>query len=380
MMAGPNQEEAPSMGRCDYCGKTEKTISNVIGFCADCIRTHFDAVWPRIAMVHARSRKAYNLPEIPPRDPKGVTCDICINQCQIGEGQVGFCGLRAVREGGLKGGRPHEGNLAFYHDSLPTNCVADFVCSGGTGCGYPIYANTKGPEYGYTNLAVFYHACAFNCLYCQNYHFKERVFSRKKIHAKALAAAADDNTSCICYFGGDPGPQVLHALKTATLARKKRQNQVLRICWETNGSVNPTYLERMARVAMESGGCIKVDLKAWDDGVHRALCGVSNKQTLANFEMLSSWAAKRSEPPFLIASTLMVPGYVDDVEVSSIARFIGRLNPDIPYSLLGFYPCFFLNDLPVTSRRHGARCEVAAREAGLSQIHIGNMHLLQNGY
>ena len=368
------------MGRCRYCDKTEKTISNVIGFCADCIRKHFDEVWPQIAMVHARSRKAYNLPQRPPRDPEGVACHICMNYCQISDGQMGFCGLREVREGRLKGGRPHEGNLAFYHDPLPTNCVADFVCPGGTGCGYPKYANTKGPEYGYTNLAVFYQACAFNCLYCQNYHFKERVFAKKTIQAKTLAAAAENNTSCICYFGGDPGPQVLHALKTASLARKKKRGQVLRICWETNGSVNPTYLEMMARMALESGGCIKVDLKAWHDEIHRALCGVTNQPTLTNFQTLSTWAAKRPEPPFLVASTLMVPGYVDEEEVANISRFISRLNPHIPYSLLGFYPCFYLNDLPVTSRRHAARCEAVAQKAGLSRVHIGNRHLLQNGY
>jgi len=66
---------------------------------------------------------------------------------------------------------PQEGKLSWYHDPLPTNCVADWVCSGGTGAGYPKYAHCPGPELGYSNLAVFFHACTFNCLYCQNWHF-----------------------------------------------------------------------------------------------------------------------------------------------------------------------------------------------------------------
>jgi len=140
--------------------------------------------------------------------------------------------------------------------------------------------------------------------------------------------------------------------------------------------MNPPYLDMMAQSAFESGGCIKVDLKAWDEGLHQALCGVTNKRTLANFQALSTWAAKRPDPPFLIASTLLVPGYVDEAEVDNIARFICALNPDTPYSLLGFHPRFYLNDLPVTSRRHAARCEAVAKEAGLKRVYIGNAHLL----
>ncbi|MEJ2715680.1 MAG: radical SAM protein, partial [Deltaproteobacteria bacterium] len=75
--------------------------------------------------------------------------------------------------GKLKGGRPHEGNLSYYYDPLPTNCVADFVCPASRGCGYPDYSVSRGPEHGYKNLAVFYQACSFNCLYCQNYPFRE---------------------------------------------------------------------------------------------------------------------------------------------------------------------------------------------------------------
>jgi len=52
-------------------------------------------------------------------------------------------------------------------DSIPTNCVADWVCSATTGRGCPKYANTPLGEEGYYNLAVFYGACSLDCLYCQ---------------------------------------------------------------------------------------------------------------------------------------------------------------------------------------------------------------------
>ncbi|MBW1701241.1 MAG: radical SAM protein [Deltaproteobacteria bacterium] len=368
------------MGTCQYCGKSSMTISGTIGFCVDCIRGHFDKVWPEIKHVHQKSRRAYGLPEDPPRVPEGISCSLCVRECSIPEGGTGYCGLRRVENGLIRGGRPHEGNLSYYYDPLPTNCVGDFVCPGGTGSGYPRYAVSNGPEYGHMNLAVFYHACSFNCLYCQNYHFKEKTFSSQKMSAKALARAVDKRTTCICYFGGDPTPQILHALKTSKLALNEAGDRILRICWETNGALQEPFLTRMADLSLKSGGCIKFDLKAWDEGLHHALCGVTNQKTLENFRALAGWIEKRSEPPFLIASTLLVPGYIDEDEVAGIAKFISGLNPEIPYNLLAFYPHFYLRDLPTTSRAHAMRCKEVAEKSGLKHVRIGNIHLLGEDY
>jgi len=202
-----------------------------------------------------------------------------------------------------------------------------------------------------------------------------------RVPAKELAAAVDEKTTCICYFGGDPTPQVLHAIKTSRSALKRAQEteRILRICWETNGAVQEPYLNMMAGLSLESGGCIKFDLKAWDEGLHYALCGVTNKQTLYNFRVLSEITRKRTVPPFLIASTLLVPGYIDEMEVGKIARYIADLNPEIPYSLLAFYPQFHLQDLPFTSRGHALRCKEAAEKMGLNNVHLGNVHLLRDG-
>ncbi|MBW2072499.1 MAG: radical SAM protein [Deltaproteobacteria bacterium] len=368
------------MGTCRLCGENRPTISEVIGFCVRCIRTDFARIRPELNRVHQHSRLPYGLPSEPPRAADGFTCKLCLHSCSIPEGGRGYCGLRHVTKGILRGGRPHEGRLSFYFDPLPTNCVASFTCAAGTGCGYPEYAVSKGPEHGYRNLAVFYEACSFNCLFCQNYHFKQRTSSAGNVHARNLAAAVDDRTTCICYFGGDPSPQVLHAIKASSLAIQRAQGRVLRVCWETNGCVQQPYLDKMALLSLHSGGCIKIDLKAWDSGVHFALCGVNNHKTLENFATLSKLIPERRMPPFLIASTLLVPGYVDEVEVAAIADFLVRLDPEIPYSLLAFYPTFYLGDLPTTSRTHALRCKQAAEQAGLKQVHIGNVHLLGKDY
>jgi pyruvate formate lyase activating enzyme len=152
---------------------------------------------------------------------------------------------------------------------------------------------------------------------------------------------------------------------------------LLRICWETNGSVSRRYLKEMVAIALESGGCIKFDLKAWDDPLHRALCGVSNRSTLANFEYLSGWISRRPDPPLLVAATLLVPGYVDADQVGKIAAFLARLTPDIPYALLAFHPAFEMTDLGTTTRREAESALAAAKDAGLTCVRLGNVHLLR---
>ena len=101
---------------------------------------------------------------------------------------------------------------------------------------------------------------------------------------------------------------------------------------------------------------------------------------MENFRALAGWITKRPKPPLLIASTLLVPGYVDEHEVAEIAGFISSLHLEIPCRLLAFYPQFYLNDLLTTSRSHALRCRDAAKKADLRNIRIGNVRLLAEGY
>ena len=366
---------------CQNCGRRSSLISRALGLCLDCIRTEFARVRPLIQKAHGQSREPFGLPPEPPRDATGLLCRICLNECRIPLGGRGYCGLR-VNKGDthLEGATAWRGNASWYYDPLPTNCVADWVCPGGTGAGYPRFAYTDGPERGHRNLAVFYQACSFDCLFCQNWHYRDAATMSSRVDASAVAGAVDDQTACICFFGGDPSPQLPHAIRVARLAVQRNQSRILRICWETNGSMHPGLLKQAARLSFDSGGCIKFDLKAWDEGLHMALCGVSNRRTVSNFTSLAEYVTRRPVPPFLIASTLLVPGYVDAREVADIAAFISSLSPDIPYALLAFHPQFAMGDLPSTSRRHAAECLEAARGQGLTNVRLGNVHLLGDDY
>jgi pyruvate formate lyase activating enzyme len=190
----------------------------------------------------------------------------------------------------------------------------------------------------------------------------------------------NEKTACVCYFGGDPASQIDYLIHATRHARKRYKDRILRFCWETNGSMHPKFLKKIVDLSLRSGGTIKFDIKAWNEDLNRALCGVSNRWTLMNFKRAAALLAKRPEPPLLIASTLLIPGYVDEEEVKNIAGFIASINPDIPYSLLAYAPQFYMNDLPTTSQIQTERCFRAAQSAGLKQVKIGNLHLLNHIY
>ncbi|MBW2038088.1 MAG: radical SAM protein [Deltaproteobacteria bacterium] len=363
---------------CHLCQKDSHLISQTIGYCVDCIRSHFAELEQDIREIHIRNRLKDHLPTEPPRSSEGRSCRICAHECCIPPGEKGYCGLYQNLEGRLVPitSSRLKGIVHWYYDGLPTNCCAAWVCPGCSSAGYPHFSYAPGPEYGYKNLAVFYGACNFDCLFCQNWTYRRDLEQAVPSGVEDLARAVDKKTSCICFFGGDPTPQVIHALRTSRMALEENKERVLRICWETNGGVSSSLLIQMARVSLASGGCIKVDLKAWSEAVNLALCGVSNRPTLENFRRLVEFHKERREPPFLIASTLLVSGYVDVYEVRGLARFIASLDPAIPYTLLAFHPDFRMRDLPHTSREHAMECLEAAQEEGLMNVNVGNVHLL----
>lgn len=363
------------MGKCELCGRTGNEIASALGVCLHCIREKPEEAMRAAKRVHERSREMFGLRPYPPRGKWGMACGLCVNQCVMDEGEEGYCGIRKNA-----GGRLYpdfdSADLSFYYDPLPTNCVADWVCPGGTGRGYPKYAHRRGPEYGYKNLAIFFHSCSFDCLFCQNWHFKERKVKGSLFKPSELEGLVDDRTSCICFFGRDPSCQMPFAISFSKLARKKKKSDVLRICFETNGSMKEEFADQAFELCLESGGCMKFDLKAWDEPLHTILTGVTKDRTVKNFSRLAKRIGSRPDPPPLVASTLMIPGYIDEREVEGIAKFIGELDPYIPYTLLAFYPHYYMKDLPLTRKAVALRLKEVAEQQGLRNVSIGNVHLL----
>jgi len=240
-----NQSRRRRGQRCSLCAREGPLISGALGLCLDCIRRRLEAALRIAETVHADTRHAFDLPAVAPRTAGGLKCPLCARQCEIGQEERGYCGLRTVRGRRLVhlAGTAGRGILEWYRDPLPTNCVADWVCAG----------RHRG---GFHNLAVFYASCTLDRLFCQNWHFRETRPAREPgISAAELAGRANARTFCVCFFGGDPASQMPHAL---TAARRLCEGGAV-VCWETAGTSHPRLTDRALQISLESGGCVTFD-------------------------------------------------------------------------------------------------------------------------
>jgi pyruvate formate lyase activating enzyme len=368
------------MTRCEICTK-EFNLAEALPICAACLRQETESPNSIIRAAHQWRQYLFELPETVPRADKGVTCKICANECVIPPDSLGYCGLRRNTEGRLEAKVSATTALMhYYFDPHVTNCCGSYFCPGGTGAGYPQWAKKPGPEYGYSNLAVFFYGCSLDCLFCQNVsHKRISQGSLVEIEDFLKVIAQNQKISCVCYFGGSPEPQLPFVIRVLEECKTRFENRLLRQCFEMNGHGNPRLMKKMGRLVEETGGIIKFDLKAYSEPIYQALCGVSKRPSFDNFKMLAdNLSFKKKDYPPLMATTLLVPHYVDESEVAQIARFIKELNqPSIEYSLLLFHPQHLMKDLPLTPLDQVQRCyDTAKRELG-KPPHVGNLHLLR---
>lgn len=363
---------------CRLCGKRDRLISAALGVCIDCVRGKPEDALPLVMEAHESTRAFYGLPPRPPRSPGGIPCNICANECVIGDGEWGFCGLRRNEGGKLVSlSTADMGLLYYYDDPHVTNCCSAWFCPAGTGAGYPKFSRTPKAEVGYKNLAVFFYGCNFDCLFCQNASHKE-LNGAPSASSSELSRIVknDDRYSCVCFFGGSPEPQLPFAVSASKRMLEENPKRILRICFEWNGCGNEKLVRQAAELSLKSGGNIKFDLKCFDETLSLALSGVANRRAYENFELIArEFYPERRGLPVLTATTLLVPGYVDEVEVKRIAEFIASLDPEIPYSLLVFHPDFAMRDLPITPREQTFKCYKTAKKF-LKNVNIGNLHLL----
>lgn len=367
------------MPTCSGCNAQGSLISETIGLCRDCIEDDFETHHAHLESVHRRIRADYGMPLMSPREPDGMACDVCARSCSMLPGQTGYCSVRHNIGGDIavNSGTPGAAYVELRHDALPGSCAASFACPGCSSTGYPKYSRSRGVETGCKCLIVSYNSCNFNCLFCEHWEFREKAAPEYLMTAEQVVQQIDDSVSCLCFTGGDSVPQIEHALQVAELAARETRGRILRLCWETNGSLRHSYIQRIARLAFESGGIIKIELKAFSPKIHYALCGISNRQALNNFRALQKVAAQRPETPLLAASTVLIPGYITSGEIWRISQFMASRGAATPYALLAFFPHFHLNDLPCTSHEHAQAALDAARDAGLKRLHLGNRFYIE---
>lgn len=357
--------EEPLKKRCVLCGFESESISDSLRVCVNCLRNKPAESLNFVKKTRNRWRRSLGLPTQIPRG--GKKCFLCVNECEIAPGGVGYCGVVQNKDGRLMPvtNRFDEAYLRWYLDPHPTNCVALPVCP-------------EKEHRNFYNLAVFFAGCNLDCLFCQNIDHKYMVSGKELRDGEFVSLdrfvqiADQKRVSCVCFFGGDPVPWSNFALKVSRKIQK-------RICWETNGLMNESIAKQMASISLKTGGIVKIDWKAFTPSVYEALTGVNGEKAterLKNNVRVISQSDTRKDPPLLVVSTLVVPHYVDEVEVAGIAGFLAQIDENIPYVLLAFAPQHLMHDVPTTSKEQMKKVFETAKSKGLKRVFIENVWLL----
>ncbi|MEM2876096.1 MAG: radical SAM protein [Candidatus Bathyarchaeia archaeon] len=180
----------------------------------------------------------------------------------------------------------------------------------------------------------------------------------------------DDGTwgparNILSFTGGDLACQPeFYAEATKEIKSLGRNLWVL---FETNGyGLTPRNLDLFKDSGVDS---FWLDIKAYDDGVHRRLTGASNKWVLR----LPSEVLERGF--VLEVSSLYIPGWVETDQIRSIAELLAQVDPEIPYAVIAFFPEYRMMDVPSPSLQQMVEAFVAARDAGLKNVKLGNLGL-----
>jgi pyruvate formate lyase activating enzyme len=77
---------------------------------------------------------------------------------------------------------------------------------------------------------------------------------------------------------------------------------------------------------------ISMSIKSLSEDFYQKYTGKSNKTVLENFKTIYRWGAE------IDASSVYIPGLVEADEISRIAEFIAKIDPEIKYHITGYVP------------------------------------------
>lgn len=119
-----------------------------------------------------------------------------------------------------------------------------------------------------------------------------------------------------------------------------------RKCWISLSGCNfdckaciSTAKQGMGRALSVVDILVKIDLKAYDENIHKRYTGKSNANVLKAIELLSNYAAKLHKyGPSFIVRTVFMPDIVDGEEIEKIAKFVSQIDKDVCYRIQQFSP------------------------------------------
>lgn len=208
--------------------------------------------------------------------------------------------------------------------------------------------------------------CNFRCRYCQNWQISQAPRGGARVDGEltppqaVVEAAERRDCATVAYTYTEPTIFFETAESVGLLARARGLKNV----FVTNGYLTPEAVERAASFLDGAN----VDLKGFDEGRYRKVCGATLKGVLEGIEALLAAGV------WLEITTLVVPGVNDSAEeLGAIARHIAGLGAHIPWHISRYHPDYEMLDVGATPLGSLQRAYDLGREAGLKFVYVGNV-------
>ncbi len=279
--------------------------------------------------------------------PSGrIQCTACARRCQIGEGQIGFCGVRGVVNGRLYllvYGRVMAGHI----DPIEKKPVVHY-------------------RPGSKVFSVATSGCSWACQYCQNSDISQL---RKIEGIQATPEEIVDNAvayGCegIAYTYNQPTIFMEYARDVGRIARSKGLFNI----FVSNGYDTPETVAMMNDFL----DCVTVDFKgSGETGFVRKYISIPDSDPI--FQSLLE--VKQKTKVHVEITDLIVPQVGDSIEAAEhLSRWVyDNLGPETPVHFLRFHPDYKMMNLPPTPVKTLEKHVAVGRKAGLEYVYIGNV-------
>jgi pyruvate formate lyase activating enzyme len=276
-----------------------------------------------------------------------VQCDLCPRSCRLREGQRGFCFVRA-RRGGALVLETYGRSSGFCVDPIEKKPLNQFLP------GTPVLSfGTAG--------------CNLGCRFCQNWDISasRETDTLADVASPEQIASAAERLGCrtVAFTYNDPVIFLEYAVDTAEACRARGIASV---------AVTAGYVCAEPRVELCAHiDAANIDLKSFDDGFYRRICGGRLGPVLETIEYVA-----RETDVWLELTTLLIPGLNDsDAELDALTGWVAaRLGPSVPIHFTAFHPDWKLRDRPATPPATLSRARRIALANGIRYPYTGNVH------
>lgn len=276
---------------------------------------------------------------------KMIKCKLCPKECEIGDTERGWCGVRENRNGlyyTMVYGNPCSVNpdpiekKPFFH-FLPGTLAFSIATAG----------------------------CNMNCKFCQNWEISQaRPEETKNVSlfpAEVVETAKECDCRSIAYTYSEPTVFYEYMIDTAKLGKKAGIKSVV----VTAGFINPEPLRTLCKEV----DAIKIDLKSFRNDFYNKICNAQLKPVLDTLKII------KKSGVWCEIVYLVIPSLNDsDAELKDTAKWIyENLGPDVPLHFSRFAPMYQLKNLPPTSIERLTSAREIAMDIGLNYVYIGNV-------